>query len=116
MCPAVGQGALAIETRHDCGEAERLVSKLDHAASRAAVTAERALLATLGGGCQVPIGGYAVVNGASIQLRAIVASPDGSRIVRGERTGTDAASLGEALGCELLDRGAREILAQVYAQ
>ncbi len=59
MCPAVGQGALAIETRHDGGEAERLVSKLDHAASRAAVTAERALLATLGGGCQVPIGGYA---------------------------------------------------------
>ena len=116
MCPAVGQGALAIETRHDGGEAERLVSKLDHAASRAAVTAERALLATLGGGCQVPIGGYAVIDGASIHLRAIVASPDGSRIIRGERTGADAVSLGEALGRELLDRGAREILAQVYAQ
>jgi hydroxymethylbilane synthase len=116
MCPAVGQGALAIETRHDGGEAERLVSKLDHPPSRAAVTAERALLATLGGGCQVPVGGHARVNGASIHLRAIVASPDGSRIVTGERTGEDAVQIGEALGRELLDRGAREILAEVYAQ
>ena len=61
MCPAVGQGALAIETRDDGGAAQELARKLDHAASALAVTAERAFLATLEGGCQVPIGGYATV-------------------------------------------------------
>ncbi len=114
MCPAVGQGALAIETRHDGGEAERLVSKLDHLISRQAVTAERAMLAMLGGGCQVPIGGYAHMDG-SLHLRAIVASPDGSRVIRGTRRGPDPVQLGEDLGRELLNQGAREILAQVYA-
>ena len=115
MCPAVGQGALAIETRDDGGEAQHLVRKLDDAASRAAVTAERALLATLGGGCQVPIGGHARVEDGTIHLRAIVASPDGSRIIRGQRTGTDAMTIGNALGEELLAKGAREILKEVYA-
>ena len=61
MCPAVGQGALAIETRDDGGAAWELVSKLDHAEARAAVEAERALLATLGGGCQVPVGAHATL-------------------------------------------------------
>ena len=115
MCPAVGQGALAIETRDDGGEAQHLVRKLDDAASRAAVTAERALLATLGGCCQVPIGGHARVEDGTIHLRAIVASPDGSRIIRGQRTGTDAMTIGNALGEELLAKGAREILKEVYA-
>ncbi len=69
MCPAVGQGALAIETRDDGGAAQQLVRRLDHAESRSAVTAERSLLATLGGGCQVPVGGRTrVVEGASIHL------------------------------------------------
>src|SRR5579872_4268794 len=113
MCPAVGQGSLAIETRDDGGEAQGLVGKLDHPATRAAVTTERALLATLGGGCQVPIGGHARVENGNIHLRALVAAPDGSRIVRGERTGTDAEAIGRALGQELLDRGAREILKEV---
>jgi hydroxymethylbilane synthase len=115
MCPAVGQGALAIETRHDGLEAQHVIQKLDHAASRIAVTAERALLATLEGGCQVPIGGHATVHGNEIHLRAIVASPDGLRVVRAEATGSDPRRVGEDLGHEMLDRGAREILKDVYA-
>ncbi len=116
MCPAVGQGALAIETRHDGGEGECLVSKLDHEASRLAVTAERAMLATLGGGCQVPVGGYAHIENGELYLRAIVASPDGSRVIGGVGRGYDPVRMGEDLGRELLDKGAREILAAVYAQ
>ncbi|HWZ31138.1 MAG TPA: hydroxymethylbilane synthase [Bryobacteraceae bacterium] len=115
MCPAVGQGALAIETRGDGGPAWQLVCKLDDPETRSAVTAERALLATLGGGCQVPVGGHAVVHGSSIHLRAIVASPDGSRIIRGEVTGSDAIQIGSTLGQQLLEKGAREILKEVYA-
>ena len=116
MCPAVGQGALAIETRDDGGEAQLLVQKLNHPATNAAVTAERALLATLEGGCQVPIGGHATFENGSIHLRALVASPDGTRIIRGDRTGTNAVEIGKALGEELLAKGAREILKEVYAR
>ncbi len=110
MCPAAGQGALAIETREDGGAAQELVRKLDHAESRVAITAERALLATLGGGCQVPIGGHACLHGGTIHLRAIVASPDGARMVRGECSGIEPLTLGRELGAWLLDHGAREIL------
>ena len=114
MCPAGGQGALAIETRDDGGAAQQLARQLDHETSRKAVTAERALLATLGGGCQVPIGAHAWLDGGTIHLRAIVASPDGSRIVRGERSGTDPESTGRELGHVVLEDGAREILQEVY--
>jgi hydroxymethylbilane synthase len=119
MCPSVGQGALAIETRahdgKDGGDAWALVKKLDHAASRIAVEAERALLATLGGGCQVPVGAHATLDGEIILLQAIVASPDGARVIGGELTGIDPAQTGATLGHTLLDRGAREILDEVYA-
>src|SRR5579862_5087173 len=95
MCPAVGQGALAIETRDDVGPARELARKLDHAATRTAVEAERALLATLGGGCQVPAGAHAHLDeSGTIHLRAIVASPDGSRLIRGDLSGTDPAQVG----------------------
>ena len=114
MCPAVGQGALAIETRND-GEAQRIIEKLDHAPSRIAVTAERALLRTLGGGCQVPVGGHARVEGRMIHLRAIVATPDGSRVIRGERWSEDADKAGVELAQELLANGADKILNEVYA-
>jgi hydroxymethylbilane synthase len=115
MCPAVGQGALAIETRNDGLDAQKLVARLDHPASRIAITAERALLAALDGGCQVPIGGYATVHGNEVHLRAIVASPDGLRVVRAEATGADPQRVGQELGREMLERGAREILQDVYA-
>jgi hydroxymethylbilane synthase len=118
MCPAVGQGALAVETRDDNGRAFTVCALLDHPASRIAVTAERALLAALGGGCQVPIGAYAVVehHAAAVHLRALIVSPDGSKIVRKAARGpaSDAAEIGRALGEELLAEGGRQILEAVY--
>ncbi|HYL72581.1 MAG TPA: hydroxymethylbilane synthase [Bryobacteraceae bacterium] len=115
MCPAVGQGALAVETREDNGEAHQLAKRLEHEASRIAVTAERAVLASLGGGCQVPIGAYATV-GAELHLRAIIVSPDGTQIIRKQASGeaASAAAMGRALGDQLLAAGGREILELVY--
>jgi len=116
MCPAVGQGALAVETRDDNGPAQLITKTLDHADTRTAVTAERAVLASLGGGCQVPIGAYATVDHHSVCLRAIVVSPDGAEIVRKKSNGprADAAAMGRALGEKLLAEGGREILEAVY--
>jgi hydroxymethylbilane synthase len=111
MCPAVGQGALAIETRADGGPAHTMARTLNDPGSETAVTAERSLLATLEGGCQVPIGAHARIEGDTIHLQAIVASPDGSRMVRDRATGHDPAALGRELGERLLASGAREILA-----
>jgi hydroxymethylbilane synthase len=110
MCPAVGQGALAIETRDDGGAAYELVRKLDHADTRVAVTAERAMLEVLGGGCQVPVGGYAYLEKGVIHMRAIVASPDGSHVVRAELSGVDPSRTGASLGRNLMEQGAEEIL------
>jgi hydroxymethylbilane synthase len=115
MCPAVGQGALAIEAR-EASEAERVCRRLEHAATRAAVDAERAVLRSLGGGCQVPIGAHATLDDGGLRLVAVVAAPDGSVVVRRRLSGPaeEARLLGEALGAELLAAGAREILEQVY--
>ena len=115
MCPAVGQGALAVETRRE-GEARDICGVLDHAATRAVVTAERAVLAALGGGCQVPIGAHAVIEGDSLRLVGAVIAPDGDRMVRKSDGGAvaDAAEIGRRLGEALLIDGAREILDQVY--
>jgi hydroxymethylbilane synthase len=116
MCPAVGQGALAIETRASGGGFEACRA-LDHAATHSAVTAERGVLGALGGGCQVPIGAHATVDGQRMRLLAIVAAPDGTELVRAETEGpvADAEKLGRDLGVVLLDRGARRILQAVYA-
>jgi hydroxymethylbilane synthase len=111
MCPAVGQGALAIEVREDHSDVVDLVRRLDHGTTRTAVTAERALLATLGGNCQVPMGAHAEVGGPAIRLRAVVVSPDGARIVKGELFGVRSDEVGQELGRRLLAQGAREILA-----
>ena len=108
MCPAVGQGALAIETANDF----YAVDRLDEPEARAAITAERALLRTLGGGCQVPIGAYAKIAGKMLQLRAVVASADGAIVIRQASQGpvSQAADLGAMLGDALIKNGAREIL------
>src|SRR5215475_6135037 len=82
MCPAVGQGALAIEARRDDAQAGRHLSFLNHAETREAIECERALLGGLGGGCQVPIGAYAEKRGGGLLLRAMVGRPDGSEILR----------------------------------
>jgi hydroxymethylbilane synthase len=113
MCSAVGQGALAIETSSTGFQA---CVVLDDPATRAAVTAERGVLAALGGGCQVPIGAHATVHDGRLRILGVVASPDGSALVRAESEGppAEAESIGRALGAELLDRGARAILEAVY--
>jgi hydroxymethylbilane synthase len=115
MCSAVGQGALAIETRAS-GAGFEACKALDHAATHAAVTAERGVLGALGGGCQVPIGAHATVHGRQVKVLAIVASPDGSELIRAEARGpvADAAAIGARLGAELLERGAARILEEVY--
>ncbi|HEY7391324.1 MAG TPA: hydroxymethylbilane synthase [Bryobacteraceae bacterium] len=117
MCPAVGQGALAIETC-EFGPSRDACAQFDDPVTRAAVTAERAVLATLGGGCQVPIGANAVLCEGRLHLRAIVAAPDGSQLVGGasDAPSIEAESLGRDLANELLHKGAREILEAVYVR
>jgi hydroxymethylbilane synthase len=112
MCPAVGQGALAVQCRADDEETLRRLAALEDPAARAEVTAERALLAELGGGCRVPIGGAAHLEGSTLRLTAIVASPDGARLARvsAEGTASDPAELGRRAAGELLALGAAEIL------
>ena len=116
MCPAVGQGALAVETRDDAGVAREICRRLEHAETRIAVTAERAVLAALGGGCQVPIGAHATLDGPTVRIRAIVVSPDGAQVIRKEASGRagEAAVLGRALGDDLLAEGGAKILEAVY--
>jgi hydroxymethylbilane synthase len=115
MCPAVGQGALAFETRAS-GPGFEACRGLDDAGTHAAVAAERAVLLALGGGCQVPIGAHAKVERPRLRLVAIVASPDGAALVRGESEGPagEAERIGRELGEDLLNRGARRILEAVY--
>lgn len=112
MLPAVGQGALGIETRADDAETIRLVSALDHSASHSAVVAERALLRELEGGCQVPLGAWARVENEELLLEACVFSTDGREFVRREISGPvrDAESLGCKLGKILIEAGADRIL------
>ena len=114
MCPAAGQGALAIETTSGTGLLA--CQCLEHPATRAAVTAERFLLAALGGGCQVPIGAYATVTGDRLSLQAVVVSPDGVDLVRerSEGSAADAQRIGRELGEALLAAGADRILESVY--
>jgi hydroxymethylbilane synthase len=113
MCPAVGQGALAIETRAGFDG----VAMLDHADTHIAVLAERGVLGALGGGCQVPIGAYATVSEDRVHIVAIVAAPDGTQVIRAEAEGpaAEASLIGASLAAELLTRGARQILEAVYS-
>jgi hydroxymethylbilane synthase len=112
MLPAVGQGAIAIETRADNEAAIDAACKLQHDQTRVACLAERALLRSLGGGCQLPIAAHAEVNEKTLRLEALVASPDGARIVRGKISGStaNAAELGADLADKLRADGADAIL------
>lgn len=114
--PAVGQGAVGIECRLDDARTQALLAPLNHDETALRVLAERAMNTRLEGGCQVPIGSYAELQGDLLWLRALVGAPDGSVIIRAERRGpcADAEKMGIALADELLARGAREILQQVY--
>ncbi len=115
MCSAVGQGALAIETR-PTGTGFDACAALDDGPTHAAVTAERGVLGALGGGCQVPIGAHATVQDGRLRIIAIVASPDGGELVRAEADGpmSEAEAIGRELGARLLGLGAQRILEAVY--
>jgi hydroxymethylbilane synthase len=115
MLPAVGQGALCIETRRDDPVVGPLMAALEHADTRTAVTAERAFLARLEGGCQVPIAAHARIDGEQIHLTGLVAETDGRRILKSAKTGArnDAQSMGRQLAEELLAQGAGDILERV---
>jgi len=112
MLPAVGQGALGIETRATDERTSELAAALDDSESRACVTAERALLHELQGGCQVPLGALARLTGVELRIEAAVFSADGRDFVRREERGNaaDPAGAGKRLGRALLEAGADRIL------
>lgn len=117
LTPAAGQGALAIETRAGDHAARRLLRVVDHLPTRRAVTAERATLAGLGAGCLAPIGAHAIpsLDGATLRLLAVVATPDGQRIIRSERVGPASrpAALARRVVADLRRQGADEIIQRV---
>ena len=112
LCPAPGQGALAIECRSADERTRAVLAMLEHAESRFAVTAERVALAALGGGCQVPIGAYCRRDRDQYRINGCVSSPNGTIVLRGEERGNDPQSLGSALADSLLKQGALQLLAQ----
>jgi len=114
--PAIGQGAVGIECRIEDKVINQLISVLNHQQTHICVMAERSMNTRLEGGCQVPIGGYAILEGDELYLRGLVGRPDGSEVVRGEIRGNaeDAAALGKTLAEDLLSRGADVILRDVY--
>ncbi|HMB81027.1 MAG TPA: hydroxymethylbilane synthase [Vicinamibacterales bacterium] len=112
--PAPGQGIVAIETRSGDAGVQAAVARISDAAAADALSAERALVATLGGGCQTPVGALAsVVDGNALEIMAAVVALDGSRVVRGHARAprTEASALGARVGAQLLADGAGEILA-----
>lgn len=116
--PAVGQGAVGIECRLNDQRLIKLLESLNHKDTADRVTCERAMNITLEGGCQVPIGSYALLENDNLWLRALVGEPDGSEIIRGEIRGPreDAERLGVELANQLLDNGAKDILTRLYAE
>jgi hydroxymethylbilane synthase len=116
--PAIGQGALGIEIRSDDAGTRESVGFLDDRDTSLAVRAERGFLKRLEGGCQVPIAAHGTTNGDAVALSGLIGKPDGSRILRGSRRGSvsDPEAIGVALAEELLSRGGREILDEVYRQ
>ncbi|MEO3680585.1 hydroxymethylbilane synthase [Rheinheimera fenheensis] len=114
--PANGQGAVGIECRSDDKAVQQLLAPLEHAGTRACVLAERAMNRKLQGGCQVPIGAFAVLEADTLWLRGLVGAVDGSEIIRDEIRGPvqDAEQLGSELAAKLLAQGAGRILQAVY--
>lgn len=117
MLPAVGQGAVGIESRCDDTATLALLACLDHQPTRVCITAERAMNQTLQGGCQVPIGCLAQLQADQLQIQALVGSLDGKTILRSQISGPASAAeqLGTELAHQLLAQGADKILAEIYA-
>jgi hydroxymethylbilane synthase len=118
MLPAVGQGALGIELRKDDAELLAGLAFLNDAGTTVAVAAERAFLYRLEGGCQVPIGAFAEVHNGQVELTGLVASIDGKEVLKDSIAGPseEAQELGTRLANKLLEKGGRDILAEVYGQ
>ncbi|MFQ5957004.1 MAG: hydroxymethylbilane synthase [Candidatus Brocadiales bacterium] len=116
VLPAVGQGALGIESRKDDEEILAILASIDHPSTRHAVEAERTLMFVLEGGCQVPIGaiGHCTSNG-TLELEAIVCSLNGSKVIKNRHSGPPetAREIGQTLAHRLLDMGAREVLKEI---
>jgi len=112
MLPAVGQGALAIEIRSSDPELIELLADFDHPETRTAISAERAVLAALEGGCQVPLGAWARIEGSTLRLEACVCAPDGSEVLRerGEGPRMQPEALGRAVAQRLRAAGADRLL------
>ncbi|MFQ5888851.1 MAG: hydroxymethylbilane synthase [Gemmatimonadota bacterium] len=110
--PAVGQGALGVEARASDEESARLLAAIESREARTAVECERSLLAALGGGCQIPVGAFAEVEGPRLRAAAAVFSPDGRVAIRDALSGSafEPAAIGRALAERLLERGAGELL------
>lgn len=115
MVPAPGQGCLAVQTRDDDDDSMAAVAPLDHAPSHRALDAERSLMWRLGGGCALPLGAYAIVGVESISLSAIVATPDGTTVLRAESEGGTPEDAATAAAKELIDQGAERILDEAEA-
>lgn len=119
MCPAAGQGALAIEVRAaNANDAKMLeqIKVLDDRSARLTTTCERALLNRMGGGCQVPIGASAELLDGELGLHAVVADPDGGKVLREVRQGSDPVALGNLVADALLRQGGDAILRKVYGR
>lgn len=118
MVPAIGQGALGIEARQDDSETLVLLKVLHHPPTAVCVAAERAFLATMEGGCQVPLAALCTLSGDRVDVSGLVADPDGKRYFRGQRQGAakDSAEIGRVLAQELLDQGGRAVLQEFYHQ
>ena len=116
LLPAVGQGALGLEVRRDDRETIRRLDFLNHDDTRTAVTAERGFLKTLEGGCQVPIAGFARIDGDDLSFEGLVAELDGSRIYKEIATGSrdDAEKIGIEAAKTLLSSGAGDVLRRLY--
>ena len=117
MLSEPGQGAVGIEARGNDEEVLVMLRTLDDSSARCCVTAERAFLAALGGGCRVPIAAYAESQGETLALDGAVVAPDGSKRLRDRASGSSASaeSLGELLAKRLLAQGANELLKSVLS-
>lgn len=109
--PQVAQGSLAVECRAADAATHAAVAAIEHLPSRRAVDAERSWLAAIGGGCELPAGAHAVVDGADVRLTAVLASYDGRTVLRGTLVGDDPVAVGADLAARLLDRGGRWVIA-----
>lgn len=116
--PAVGQGAICIESRTNDVDTNKLLASLQHHDTRLAVAAERAMNSRLEGGCQVPIGGHATIENNILKLKGLVGDPSGNVILQAEANGekNDFEKIGIQVADDLLAQGAGKILANVYAQ